>query len=274
MTALGTMFLALALLSYFSGTLSYAGGLATKSRVLAGWGRVFLVAGALVHFFALIAHTATIDRPPVLSSLENLAFYGLVVVVCYLVFEWRMQTVAIGALIAPLAFVALAVVALAPQQSELGLLDLWSAWVAVHISTSIIGYAVFTLACGAAALYLFQDYLLRAKCPFVLSSLLPSLTTTERLGYQLVALAFPFLTVTIVTGVVWSAHEWGTAWHWEPKQVMTLITWLIFATYLGGHASRHLRGRRAAWLVIAGFAALLVTFFGANLILPGGLHDF
>jgi ABC-type transport system involved in cytochrome c biogenesis permease subunit len=51
-----------------------------------------------------------------------------------------------------------------------------------------------------------------------------------------------------------------------------LFTWLIYGAYLHARVVRGWKGRRAAWLLMAGFAAVLFTFFG-NLFF-GGLHSY
>ncbi|MBP1705952.1 MAG: cytochrome c-type biosis protein CcsB [Chloroflexi bacterium] len=66
---------------------------------------------------------------------------------------------------------------------------------------------------------------------------------------------------------------WGRYWGWDPKETASLVTWLIYGAYLHARVVRGWRGRRAAILLVVGFAATLFTFFGVNLLLPG-LHSY
>jgi ABC-type transport system involved in cytochrome c biogenesis permease subunit len=75
-----------------------------------------------------------------------------------------------------------------------------------------------------------------------------------------------------VLGAVWAEQAWGTYWSWDPKETASLVTWLIYGAYLHARVVRGWRGRRAAWLLMLGFGAILLTFFG-NLFF-GGLHSY
>ena len=46
----------------------------------------------------------------------------------------------------------------------------------------------------------------------------------------------------------------------DTKEIFTFVNWLIFAFYLHSRVSRGWRGRRAAWMAIAGFLVLLFNF--------------
>ena len=94
----------------------------------------------------------------------------------------------------------------------------------------------------------------------------------DELGYQLIVLGFLFLSIGIITGAVWANSAWGRYWGWDPKETWSLVTWFIYATLLHARMMRGWHGRRIAFLSIIGFAAVLFTYFGVNL-LPG-LHSY
>ena len=101
---------------------------------------------------------------------------------------------------------------------------------------------------------------------------LPKPMVLDEIGYRAVVLGFPFLTLTIILGAVWAETAWGTYWSWDPKETASLVTWLIYGAYLHARVMRGWRGNRAAWLLVIGFLATLLTYFG-NLIF-GGLHSY
>ena len=82
-------------------------------------------------------------------------------------------------------------------------------------------------------------------------------------------LTFPLLTIMIVLGAIWADIAWGSYWSWDPKETAALVTGLV---YLHARVVGSWRGRRAAWLLVLGFAAVLFTYFG-NLFF-GGLHSY
>ena len=100
----------------------------------------------------------------------------------------------------------------------------------------------------------------------------PGSRVLDELGYQMVLFGFLFLSVGIITGAVWANSAWGRYWGWDPKETWSLITWFIYATVLHARMMRGWRGQRIAYLSMVGFAAMLFTYFGVNL-LPG-LHSY
>ncbi|MDX1708874.1 MAG: c-type cytochrome biogenesis protein CcsB [Desulfobacterales bacterium] len=100
----------------------------------------------------------------------------------------------------------------------------------------------------------------------------PDLRILDELGYQLILLGFLFLSVGIITGAVWANSAWGRYWGWDPKETWSLITWFVYATLLHARLMRGWHGKRIAYLSMVGFAAVLFTYFGVNL-LPG-LHSY
>ena len=102
---------------------------------------------------------------------------------------------------------------------------------------------------------------------------LPPPETLDSLIYKSVALAFPLLTLMIITGAYWANRTWGAYWSWDPKENWALVTWLTYAGYLHMRLTRGWRGRRAAYFAILGFAIILFTFFGVTYLLPG-LHAY
>jgi cytochrome c-type biogenesis protein CcsB len=105
-----------------------------------------------------------------------------------------------------------------------------------------------------------------------LLSLFPTPNMLDELNYQLIVLGFLFLSVGIITGAVWANSAWGRYWGWDPKETWSLITWFVYAALLHAKMMRGWQGRRIAFLSILGFAAVLFTYFGVNL-LPG-LHSY
>ena len=41
-----------------------------------------------------------------------------------------------------------------------------------------------------------------------------------------------FVTLALITGIIWARPIWNTWWTWEPRLTTTLILWLIYVAYL------------------------------------------
>jgi ABC-type transport system involved in cytochrome c biogenesis permease subunit len=120
---------------------------------------------------------------------------------------------------------------------------------------------------SASFLYLVQEKQLKTKKARLLFRRLPSLETLDDLNYRSLSWGFPLLTLGILSGAVWAQYAWGQFWLWEPRLVLSVLTWVLYALLLY-YRTAGWQGRRAAALTIICFAVLLVSFLGVRL-LPG-----
>ncbi|MEW6206926.1 MAG: cytochrome c biogenesis protein CcsA [Acidobacteriota bacterium] len=102
---------------------------------------------------------------------------------------------------------------------------------------------------------------------------LPSLESIDSLLYRSVSIAFPLLTMLLITGAVWANESWGRYWGWDPKEVGALVAWLAYAAFLHTRISHGWRGRRNAYFAMIGFALVIFTWLGVSYLLPG-LHSY
>ena len=129
-----------------------------------------------------------------------------------------------------------------------------------HVASAVISYGAFTIGFGSAILFLIKRN--NEKESEIL----------DEISYHTVLVGFPFMTLVIILGALWADVAWGKYWSWDPKETASLVTWLLYASYLHARVMRGWRGRRAAILLIVGFAAVLVTLFGNYVF--NGLHSY
>jgi len=146
-----------------------------------------------------------------------------------------------------------------------------SYWLAVHVSAAVISYGSFAVSFAVSIAYLIKDKKQHDNTSRVQE--LPALKVLDEASYKLIFIGVPFLTIMIVTGAVWAEYAWGSFWSWDPKETWALITWLVYALYLHTRFMKGFKGKRAAWLSVLGFAAVIFTFFGVSYLLPG-MHSY
>jgi cytochrome c-type biogenesis protein CcsB len=210
---------------------------------------------------------------PLSNLYESLVFFAFTIIIIYLFIERKYQNRVIGAFITPIAFLALAYASMSPNISDRIqplIPALKSNWLIAHVIACFIGYGAFAVACGVSFMYLVKHKSSDSKSSML--NLLPDVDLLDDLNHRLVMFGFLFLSAGIITGAVWAYSAWGRYWGWDPKETWSLITWFVYATLLHARMMRGWRGKRTAFLSIGGFAAVLFTYFGVNL-LPG-LHSY
>ena len=104
-------------------------------------------------------------------------------------------------------------------------------------------------------------------------SSLPALETIDGLLYRTVGVAFPLLSLLLITGAVWANESWGRYWGWDSKEVGALVAWMAYAGFLHTRIAHGWRGRRSAYFALLGFALVIFTWLGVSYLLPG-LHSY
>ncbi len=103
-----------------------------------------------------------------------------------------------------------------------------------------------------------------------------NLLPPEEATYRLICVGFPLLTIGLVLGSVWGKRAWGDYWGWDPKELWSLASWLV---YVGYFHFRYMFGKKyprinSIWAV-AGISIIVVTLLWVNLsrLFPG-LHSY
>ncbi len=103
-----------------------------------------------------------------------------------------------------------------------------------------------------------------------------TLLPPEQATYTLIAIGFPLLTLGLILGSIWGKRAWGDYWGWDPKELWSLASWLVYVGYFHWRymfGTRHAR-TNSLW-ALAGMAAIVITLLWVNLskLFPG-LHSY
>jgi ABC-type uncharacterized transport system permease subunit len=141
-----------------------------------------------------------------------------------------------------------------------------------HIMAAMLVYSLFTIAALHAGLMsLVEKRLHHATLPRLLREL-PPLLTMETLLFRIVGAGFVLLTLTLLSGVVFSEEVFGKPWQITHKFVFGVIAWCVFAALLSGHHFYGWRGRKAVHWMMSGYVFLLLAYLGTKFVMEVLLH--
>lgn len=224
----------------------WVGWAATGATVLS-WG--LLTAG-------LVGRSLAAGHWPLTNRYEFALCFAWAIVIIYLLLEasWRQRRAGTAVLAIALLVATYAVLRPADERAIAPLLPaLRSAWLQVHVLTTLLGYGAFGVAAGLGLM------LLTRRASSDGDGLDPGI---ERAMERAVSLGFSWLTLGILTGAIWAQNAWGRYWGWDPKESWALVTWLWYLLILHLRPLPRWRGRRLTGLVVAGFGVVLFTFVG------------
>ncbi len=257
--------------TYLAATLLYALHLCVKKEKLSRGGVVLIASGFCAHTGALILRTYQTTHLPITDLYEYCSLFSWLIALCLLVVQLRFRLPAVGAFIAPIAFMLMVIASLLPKEPQGQLLPaLQSYWLTIHVTLAVLGEAIFAVAFAASLMYLLK---MGKAEESRLGSRMPPLHSLDEISYRAITLGYPLFTIgALFAGAVWAQKAWGSPWSWDPKEVSSLIVWLVYSAYLHARYVRNWKGRRAAWLSVVGFLTVIFTMLG-NLFM-GGLHAY
>jgi len=221
------------------------GLLALLSHTLLVWKIAFSGDGVDLGFFKVAALLFLVINLACITSLTRRPLQNLLIVLF------------------PLSALAVLVSAFAPDTVPMP--SHLSGGMILHISSSFLAYSVLTLAAIQAAVLALQDRQLKQRHTRGIIQILPPLQLMESMLFELLWIGLVLLTIAIASGAAFVDNLF--AQQLVHKTVLTIAAWLLFATLLWGHYQLGWRSKTAVRLTIAGFALLMLAFFGSKLVL-------
>jgi len=231
--------------------------------------RLLLYATVVLLTLSVGARAAAVERPPLGNLWEYTVALSWGMVLFTVIFQEAFRERAVALVTLPSA-AAMMAVALAFFPSEVRPLvpALQSNRIlGLHVTTMVLAYSALSISFGASVLQLVQGGERRRF------ERLPDVDSLSDVAYWSVLVGFPLLTLGIALGAYWANSAWGRYWGWDPKETSALLTWFVYAAYLHARGLRGWEGKRAAWLLIAGYGAVLFTYFAVNFLISG-LHSY
>ena len=133
-----------------------------------------------------------------------------------------------------------------------------------HVAVYMLSYVLMAKASFQAVFQIWTNGLIEDNIQY------------EHATYNMVRIGFPLLTLGLILGSYWGKLAWGDYWGWDPKELWSLASWLVFVGYFH---YRYMFGKKhpranSLW-ALAGMAAIIITLLWVNLCrLFPGLHSY
>lgn len=222
-----------------------------------------LCIGAFVYRIAVV-HKAW---APVQAHVDGLLLIGLLLAPAILYIQSRPRLFGFSLFALPLLSLILAwgVCARLWTYRAFDLDTFAPAWTVFHLGVTYLGLLGCGIGAAAGAMYLFVQGRLKAKAGLGQVTPMASLETLETLIIRAATLGFVLLTLSLISGLVMvtqtdEATSLGKAWWGSPKVWLAALSWVVYAVLINGRSFSTVRGRRAAWLAIAGLMLVLATY--------------
>jgi ABC-type uncharacterized transport system permease subunit len=236
---------------------------------IASWEGYVLLLPLVAHIGLLGATTIVPDGVQLGVGNVVSMIAGLAVLIYWLSsFHSRME--ALNAPLAGIAAVAVWMPLVVPATHLLANTELLA--FRMHLLIAILAYSLLTIAALHATLMSVVERRLHHVHDSKLASNLPPLLTLESLLFRLLGLGFTLLTLTLLTGVMFSEEIFHKPAEFNHKTIFAVLSWVIYAILLGGRRLRGWRGKLAVRWTWLGFVMLLLAYVGSRFVLEVLLH--
>ncbi|MHB8415337.1 MAG: cytochrome C assembly family protein [Acidiferrobacteraceae bacterium] len=142
-----------------------------------------------------------------------------------------------------------------------------SGWLFAHLVISILAYSLLSIAVVQGLMLAIQEHRLHQKQAGKFLRVLPPMQTMETLMFQMIAVGFALLTLTLVSGIFFSEQIFHRPLVMTHHIVLSLFAWVVFAILLLGRWRFGWRGRNAVRWTLGGFFLLLLAYLGTRFVL-------
>jgi len=241
-------------------------------KLLLGLMTVLTMLGMVAHIFGMGLRWYVSGHEPWSNGYEAVIFVAFVTILAGLIFSYRKSKFALAASVLFASFLMGIAHGSMMNPEVTNLVPvLKSYWLMIHVAVITSSYGFLGLGSLLGLVVLILYTIRTKKNKEKINDTIAELTAINEM-----TLTVGLYTLTIGTflGGVWANESWGRYWSWDPKEVWSLISMMVYVIILHMRIVPGLRGK-FAFNVASFFAisSLIMTFFGVNHYLAG-MHSY
>jgi len=226
-----------------------------------------LLLGAVIHVGAFAA-LHNLDPPPPLTDLPAaVSFMACVGTLFFLCLMHWLRLAGLAVLVAPVSFVSVFFASTRLSAAGPASFAGSGSWPHAHVLLGSAGIGMLGLSGLAGMIFLAEHRRLKAKRPVARRFPLPSLEALDRVNRLSLAVGFPLLTLSLVTGMIWVNNVSGKLWSGTYHETLLASAWIMYLVLTVARFGARQGSRQAAVSAVGAFAFLFFAVVGVELLL-------
>jgi len=204
--------------------------------------------GVFFHFVSLVERLQSAHHTLPVNTQEMESVMGLLLVVGFLLVAVRYNTLTLGVVVVPCAFLLTLLSAFVPGEPVFTSPLLRSGWILFHVVMLLAAYAALFFSLMGNVLYLIQEQSLKSKKISGPVAWLPPLATMDQMAYRALLIGFPCMTAGLLAGSMIAQEKYGPTYFVDPKVLLSFALWGCYVCMIFIRRNVGVRGRRAVYL--------------------------
>lgn len=257
----------LTIVIYLLASASGLAGMLTGGKIWRAFGRWLALGAYFCQTFFLVTgfHRSFPGGPSTGAYLQLLAWFLLL---CGIGAWWRLRHDALILFAAPLGLILFLMSAPSLNMAVNLPQSLTSPFYALHIGSLFLSLGLLGLAFMAGIVFLFlQNRIKSKKSMRGIWRDMPALELLDRINSACVLGAFPLYTIGLTAGLFWSRPIYGSMLTGDPKEIVSIVVWILLAALFHNRLAKGWKGRKPAILAITVFVISVLSFLGVNFLL-------
>lgn len=152
--------------------------------------------------------------------------------------------------------------------------SLKSSWLIIHVLFAQLAFGAYVVASGLGIVYLLKDNKAKKGEASAFYNKFPALPLIDEIMFKFAVFGFITDAIMIAAGSIWAKDLWGSYWSWDPVEVWSLVSWLIYGFAIHLRVTLGWRGRKLAWIFVFAVLGIVITYWGVDIAVKNTLHVF